>query len=89
MIIMGHTHFSVGLWPSSIYAIEYFIYIITSNGNIVNDFVKALNNHILKLKELIESTWGAIDINRIQQWNNALWLQNHYCPKSFKLENYV
>jgi hypothetical protein len=45
---MGHTHFSVGLWPSSIYAIEYFIYIITSNGNIVNDFVKALNNFEIK-----------------------------------------
>jgi hypothetical protein len=69
--------------------IKYFIHIITSNGNIVNDFVKVLNNHILKLKELIETTWGTIDINRIQQWNKVLWLQNHYYPKSFKLENYV
>jgi hypothetical protein len=69
--------------------IKYFIHIITLDGNIVNDFVKVLNNHILKLKELIETTRGIIDINRIQQWNKVLWLQNQYCPKSFKLENYV
>jgi hypothetical protein len=59
--------------------IEYFIHIITPYGNIVNAFVKVLNSHILKLKELIETTWGVIDINRIQQWNKVLWLQNHYC----------
>jgi hypothetical protein len=69
--------------------IEYLLLTFTKEGTNVNDIMKVLTNKIFELKKLEETRFEAIVNTREQQWKRALWSQNHNCPKSFKLGDFV
>jgi hypothetical protein len=84
-----HTPFQLvyGLYPLML--IEYSVCTFTQKGTTVNNPIWVLTSKISKLEKLEESYLEASESTRELQWKQTLWFQNHYCPKSFKLGDYV